>query len=56
MKNQVRFTKLGLRVLLFPVIASIALSACATTTPQMIGWDHVRDGLNERIYTGDDHI
>lgn len=42
-----------LRPLLGLVLVSVALSAC-TMSPQ--NWEHMHDGYNRNIYTGDDHI
>jgi len=41
--------------LLLCVVASLTLSACSPASSGQ-SWEHVRDGMHETIYTGDDHI
>ena len=42
-----------LRVL-FPAMVLLALMACASPNAHI--WDNHRAGLNEKIYSGEDHI
>jgi len=45
----------AMKRIVLPALVLLALAACSPPG-QQASWEHVRDGLHENIYSGDDHI